>query len=620
MQSPEGTNIETINKRLSESLEFFDATPSKSSLLNRHTLESPGARCRETSSDEFEKMVTFENIVNPVRLYSSSQSISTIRQHDISNPKLEKIMNYIVMFVVVLDTSLVVFEFGNKDESHSLWIIWLTWVFLFVYSVEVAIRLHIVTPTFAFFRKRFYVLDLMILVACLALQIASSMSVLGKSTRAIRLVRIIRLSKLCKFLRVFTRGLEILHGYNKRKVKVRKGTSLHIYLRINADRYKLQEFLARKKVDGSVTLLKKGMKDHSEDQRALDIYALYKVVKMMKDEDDKHGFNFSEFFMEWLMLLSLWLGVVLVLSWQFILLEFENYQMEIEENRLLKSLVVNSLPVRDQLPDVLTSLAKCSGNTSKHSYILLNKVYSEYTSKNKTLWDDLDRFMGSYTFTNPWTFPGACFFTISVVTTIGWGSFTPSTTGGQLAVVLSSLPAILITVVFGRKNIQMFKAGVCKTQYESILMIVLFSVLLTVSYLVGSGYILSHQESWTLWESIYFCWVSSSTIGFGDFTPTVGEEFNITYLALVIVGWHIVSFVISVMEITLSAMKQMNWWSEHHLFPPGANRQEPKKSAGVKNNPEKFYGVAKVVKEMVGLPKMTSDSLLLLTPLRPETK
>jgi len=627
MHSPGSADIERKDTILPECVEFFDVTPSgksaRSPSVKLSQLESPGAVCRQTSSDEFHNMVAlftkkvgYEPHLTGVNARSRSE-LMTIMQRGIWHSKLEKWMNIVVMFVIVLDTLLVVFEFDNEDESQPVWIIFLNWVFLLVYTLEVAFRLHIANPTSAFFRKRFYVLDLMIVVVCVALQIASSMSAFASAIRAIRLFRMIRLVKLFKFLRVFTRVLEMWHEYNKRKVKVDEGTSLHINLRMKVDNFKLQELLARKKVKGSVKLLENGRAELSGDQRELDIQELFKIVKVLKEEDDKGLFTCTEFSMEWLMLLTLWLGVVLVLSWLFLILEFDNYQMIIEKNLELKSLVDNSLPVRDQLPDILTSLAGCQDNTTMHSYISLNKVYEEYTGSNKTLWNDLNSFMGSYAFTNPWTFAGSSFFTISVVTTIGYGSFTPSTTSGQLVVIFTSLPAIYITIIFGRKNIQMFKAGLCKTQYESVGMIVFFSVFILVVFMLVGGHIISKHEGWTLWESVYFCWVSSSTIGFGDYAPTVGEQLNITYLALVIVGWHVVAFVISVMEVTLSAMKQMDWWSEHYLFPPGTNiKSLPKRSSVKQTHSDKFYGVAKVVKESIELPKLVMEASLLLTPTR----
>lgn len=79
-------------------------------------------------------------------------------------------------------------------------------------------------------------------------------------------------------------------------------------------------------------------------------------------------------------------------------LEFENYQMVIEENLELKSLLKISLPLRDQLPDVLTYLAGFHGNTTLEMYTSLNNVYQKYTSTNRTLWNDIKSIEETYTF------------------------------------------------------------------------------------------------------------------------------------------------------------------------------------------------------------------------------
>jgi len=168
----------------------------------------------------------------------------------------------------------------------------------------------------------------------------------------------------------------------------------------------------------------------------------------------------------------------------------------------------------------------------------------------------------------------------------------------------------------------MFKATLCKTQYESIGMIVFFSIFLLVVFMLLGGYVLSKYEGWTWVESIYFCWVSSSTIGFGDYAPDVGKHLNVTYLILVIVGWHVIAFVISAMEVTLAAMRQLDWWSEHYLFPPGASiPASPKRSSVKRSQSERFYGVAKVLKETEskGNPEIIETSIL-LTPTRIKRK
>lgn len=160
-----------------------------------------------------------------------------------------------------------------------------------------------------------------------------------------------------------------------------------------------------------------------------------------------------------------------------------------------------------------------------------------------------------------------------------------------------------MTIVFGRKNIQMFKAGICKTQYESIGMLLFFSVVILGFFLLVGGMILCKYEEWTFLESVYFIWVSSCTIGFGDYAPKVGERFNIIYLVLVLVGWHIIAFVISVLEVTLGVFSQMHWWSENHLIP-------------WRNSTSSTQALVTVVRESDGHSEMVEASSLLLTPQR----
>jgi hypothetical protein len=95
------------------------------------------------------------------------------------------------------------------------------------------------------------------------------------------------------------------------------------------------------------------------------------------------------------------LGICLILSSIFKLLEFDNYEEQIVENLKLKSLLDNYLPVRSQLPVFLSTMAGCPGKASEEAYASLDMVYHEYSSKNRTLWNDLDGIETPYTFNNP---------------------------------------------------------------------------------------------------------------------------------------------------------------------------------------------------------------------------
>ncbi|XP_070153701.1 uncharacterized protein Galene [Polyergus mexicanus] len=44
-------------------------------------------------------------------------------------------------------------------------------------------------------------------------------------------------------------------------------------------------------------------------------------------------------------------------------------------------------------------------------------------------------------------------------------------------------------------------------------------VFLVVSYIIGGAYLFSKREDWSLLDSAYFCFITLTTIGFGDFVP-----------------------------------------------------------------------------------------------------
>merc|ERR1719272_2841446 len=61
-------------------------------------------------------------------------------------------------------------------------------------------------------------------------------------------------------------------------------------------------------------------------------------------------------------------------------------------------------------------------------------------------------------------------------------------------------------------------------------MILLWCLLLI--FLFGGAAIYTAMEPWSYLESLYFCWVTLATVGFGDFLPTstASKLFSIFYI------------------------------------------------------------------------------------------
>ncbi|KAK6182939.1 hypothetical protein SNE40_010510 [Patella caerulea] len=127
-----------------------------------------------------------------------------------------------------------------------------------------------------------------------------------------------------------------------------------------------------------------------------------------------------------------------------------------------------------------------------------------------------------------WQFSGAFAFAVSVVTTIGYGNMAPYTLAGKAATVAYALIGIPVTLILlnalGEKLAALFakinKLNLCSKSTPSInktvnmVLIVLFGVCLMF---VAPGFIFTLVEEWNFLETLYFCFITLSTIGFGDY-------------------------------------------------------------------------------------------------------
>ncbi|XP_041809095.1 potassium channel subfamily K member 17 [Chelmon rostratus] len=135
---------------------------------------------------------------------------------------------------------------------------------------------------------------------------------------------------------------------------------------------------------------------------------------------------------------------------------------------------------------------------------------------------------GNYTTDGFWKFTSSAVFAATVVTTIGYGNMSPSSTAGQIFCVFFALFGIpLNMMVLNRvgkymlvieRNISDFLEG--KTGRRRCTR---FFVHL-VSYLSGAALffvvpmiVFQQHEGWTYSQAIYYCFITLSTIGFGDF-------------------------------------------------------------------------------------------------------
>jgi len=147
------------------------------------------------------------------------------------------------------------------------------------------------------------------------------------------------------------------------------------------------------------------------------------------------------------------------------------------------------------------------------------------------------------TVTNHWGLSGATFFAMTLVTTVGYGTYTPSTAAGKAFSVVYSIMGIIIfgqclSVVITSVWLPLFEAIHHRVPHlkrcctSTRLTFVLICLITVVPFMMLSSLMLMARESWTFWESMYFMWITFSTIGLGDMAPTTDGPFDVLILVV----------------------------------------------------------------------------------------
>ncbi|VDM25912.1 unnamed protein product [Toxocara canis] len=134
-----------------------------------------------------------------------------------------------------------------------------------------------------------------------------------------------------------------------------------------------------------------------------------------------------------------------------------------------------------------------------------------------------------------WKFAGAFYFATVVITTVGYVHSTPDTTSGKLFCMMFAMAGIPLGLVMFQsigERVSTFIAF-CLRKLRTRLMSKGFNItseitpthLLFVSLCIGmlvvliGTYVFHRAERWTILEAYYYCFISMSTIGFGDYVP-----------------------------------------------------------------------------------------------------
>ncbi|XP_029059555.1 potassium channel subfamily K member 6 isoform X1 [Monodon monoceros] len=150
-----------------------------------------------------------------------------------------------------------------------------------------------------------------------------------------------------------------------------------------------------------------------------------------------------------------------------------------------------------------------------------------------------------------WDFASALFFASTLVTTVGYGYTTPLTDGGKafsIAFALLGVPATMLLLTASAQRLSLLLShvplswlsrrwGCHPPQAARWHLAVLLGVVVTICFLVPAAVFAHLEEAWSFLDAFYFCFISLSTIGLGDYVPgeAPGQPYRALYKVLVTV-------------------------------------------------------------------------------------
>uniref|UniRef100_A0A182JKC3 Potassium channel domain-containing protein n=1 Tax=Anopheles atroparvus TaxID=41427 RepID=A0A182JKC3_ANOAO len=166
-----------------------------------------------------------------------------------------------------------------------------------------------------------------------------------------------------------------------------------------------------------------------------------------------------------------------------------------------------------------------------------------------------------------WSLLQAVFFASTVITTIGYGNIVPVTLGGRVFCMLFALIGIPFTLTviadWGRlfasavstlaKNVPVLPlARFCpdvgiKMTDKKWLYAVGAVCFLGVYLAAGTGLLLLWEENWSFFDGYYFCFITMTTIGFGDLVPSK-PNYMLLCTLYILVGLALTSTIIELVR------------------------------------------------------------------------
>ncbi|XP_062289719.1 potassium channel subfamily K member 13 [Scomber scombrus] len=217
-----------------------------------------------------------------------------------------------------------------------------------------------------------------------------------------------------------------------------------------------------------------------------------------------------------------------------------------------------------------------------------------------------------------WDFSGAFYFVGTVVSTIGFGMTTPATIAGKIFLIFYGLIGCAATILFfnlfleriitmlayimrwcHERRLRCAGVGVVSSGEEqtreddslegwkpSVYYVMLILGIASIVIACSASTLYSSMENWSYVDSLYFCFVAFSTIGFGDLVSSQRQQYEsqeayrLGNCLFILMGVCCIYSLFNVISIIIK--QTLNWilgklvcsGQHHHRRPPAHLRQK----------------------------------------------
>ncbi|XP_075964536.1 potassium channel subfamily K member 3 [Anarhichas minor] len=135
-----------------------------------------------------------------------------------------------------------------------------------------------------------------------------------------------------------------------------------------------------------------------------------------------------------------------------------------------------------------------------------------------------------------WKFAGSFYFAITVITTIGYGHAAPSTDSGKVFCMFYALLGIPLTLVMFQSLGERINTFVRYLLHEAKKCLAMRHTEVSMANMVTVGFFscmstlcvgavaFSHCEGWSFLNAFYYCFITLTTIGFGDYVALQRDD------------------------------------------------------------------------------------------------